>query len=102
MYYSLHKVSLNRVGSHIDSLDWIKHKKATINPKSKDNECFKDAITAALNHKRVKKDPQRIYDLTLFLINMIGRMETFHHTQNTGKLLNKTTKQLPSVSYLQY
>ena len=33
-YYSLHKISLNSGGSYIDSPDWTKHKKATINPKS--------------------------------------------------------------------
>ena len=53
LYCSLHKISLNRGGSYIDSLNQIKHKKATINPKSKDNLCFRDAVTGALNH--VKK-----------------------------------------------
>ena len=32
LYYSLYKISLNRVGSYMDSPDWIKNKKATINP----------------------------------------------------------------------
>ena len=32
LYYSLNKISLNRGGSYIDSHDWIKNKKATINP----------------------------------------------------------------------
>ena len=31
LYYSLHKISLNKGGSYIDSLSWIKNKKATIN-----------------------------------------------------------------------
>ena len=35
LYYRLHKISLNRGGSYIDSSDWIKNKKATINPKIK-------------------------------------------------------------------
>ena len=35
LYYSLHKISLNNDGSYIDSPDWIKNKKATINPKKK-------------------------------------------------------------------
>ena len=35
--YHLHKISLNRGGSYIKSSDWIKNKKATINPKNKDN-----------------------------------------------------------------
>ena len=42
-YYSLHKISLNRNGSYIGSPSWIKYKKATINPKSKDNKCLRDA-----------------------------------------------------------
>ena len=60
LYYKLHKISLNRGGSCIDSPDWIKNKKATINSKNKGNECFKYAITVALNHEKIKKDPQRI------------------------------------------
>ena len=55
LYYSLHRISLNRGGSYTYSPDWIKHKKATINPKNKDNECFKYAIIVALNHERFKK-----------------------------------------------
>ena len=35
--YKLHKISFNRGGSYIDSPDWIKNKKATINPKNKDD-----------------------------------------------------------------
>ena len=30
-----------------------KNKKATINPKNKDNKCFKYAITIALNHEKI-------------------------------------------------
>ena len=60
LYYSLHKISLNRGGSYIDSPSWIKNKKATINPQNKNNECFRYAITVALNHEEIKKDSQRI------------------------------------------
>ena len=36
-------------------------KKATINPKNtKDNKCFQYALTSALNHREIGKDPQRI------------------------------------------
>ena len=35
LYYDLHKISLSRSGSYIDSLKWLKNKKATINPKKK-------------------------------------------------------------------
>ena len=50
LYYSLHKISSNRCGSYIDSPDWIKDKKVTLNPKSKDNKCLIEGMTAALNH----------------------------------------------------
>ena len=37
LYYHLHKISLNRGGSHIDSSEWLKAKRATINPKNKNS-----------------------------------------------------------------
>ena len=41
LYYKCHKINLNYGGSYIDSLDWIKNKKATINPIDKKyNKCF--------------------------------------------------------------
>ena len=33
MYYKYHKVNFRRAVSYIDSPDWIKKKKETINPK---------------------------------------------------------------------
>ena len=56
LYYSLHKTNLNRGGSYIDSPSWIKN----------NNKCFRDAITAALNHKKIKYDPERISNLKPF------------------------------------
>ena len=34
MHYDLNKISLSRDGSYIDSPEWLKNKKATINPKN--------------------------------------------------------------------
>ena len=45
----------------------MKNKGATKNPKNKDNECFKYTITVALNHERIKKDPQRISKIKPFI-----------------------------------
>ena len=59
LYYSPLKISLNRGGSYIDSPSWLKNKKATINPKNKGDECFKYAITVALNHDKIKKRPSK-------------------------------------------
>ena len=41
LYYKCHKVYLNHGGSYIDSPDWIKNKKAKLNPVNKKiNKCF--------------------------------------------------------------
>ena len=40
LYYHLQKVSLKRGGSYVDSPEWLKNKKATINPKNNDDNCF--------------------------------------------------------------
>ena len=74
LYYHLHKISLNRAGSYIDSPKWLKTKGATINPKNKNNECFKYAITVALNHEKIGKNPQRITKLSLLSILIIGKI----------------------------
>ena len=60
LYYYFQKIDVNKTGSDIDSPEWLRNRKATINPKNKDNECFKYAITAALNHEDIGRDPQRI------------------------------------------
>ena len=65
--YHLHKISLNRAGSYIDSPKRLKAKGATINPKNKNNKCFKYGITVALNHEKIKKTPQRIARIKPFI-----------------------------------
>ena len=67
LYYKLHKISLNRGGSYIDSPKWLKNKKATINPKNNDDKCFQYALTVALNHEQIKKDQQRITKIKPFI-----------------------------------
>ena len=39
LHYNLNKISLSRSASYIDSPEWLKNKKATINPKNNDNKC---------------------------------------------------------------
>ena len=66
LYYKCHKINLNRGGSYIDSPDWIKNKKATINPINKKyNKCFQYVVTVVLNYEEIKKDPQRIKKINL-------------------------------------
>ena len=49
LYYCLQNMGLKRGRSHIDSPEWLKNKKATINSKN---------MTVALNHKQVKSHPE--------------------------------------------
>ena len=60
MDFMLHKTSLKRLGSYIESPEWLKTKEATINPKNeKDNKCFLYALTIALNYGEIKKKSRR-------------------------------------------
>ena len=67
LYYNLNKISLSRVGSYIDSPEWFKNKKATINPKNNDDKCFQYALTVALIYEQVKKNYQRISKIKPFI-----------------------------------
>ena len=40
LYYKCHKINFKRGGSYTDSPEWRKKKKATINPKNPNDECF--------------------------------------------------------------
>ena len=68
LYYYLHKTRLKKGKSYIKSPEWLRNKEATINPKNKkDDKCFQYALTAALNHQKIKKDPQRISKIKPFI-----------------------------------
>ena len=67
LYYDLNKTSLSRGKSYIDSPEWIENKKATISPKNNDDKCFQYATSVALNHEQIKKDPQRVSKIKLFI-----------------------------------
>ena len=77
LYYNLNKVSLSRGGSYIDSLKWLKNKKATINPKNKDDKCFQYPLTVALNYEKLKKIRKEYQRLYLLLINKLERDRFF-------------------------
>ena len=52
---------MKRGESYIKSPEWLKNKKATINPQNEnDDNCFQYAITVALNHQNVVRDLQGI------------------------------------------
>ena len=67
LYCHLQKVSLKRGGSYIDSPEWLKNKKATVNPKNSDDNCFQYALTVVLNHQNIEKNPQRLSKIKFFI-----------------------------------
>ena len=61
------KVNFRCGGSYIDSSDWMKKKKATINLKSKDDKCFQYAVMVALNYAEIESHPERFSDIKGFI-----------------------------------
>ena len=47
--------------------EWIKKKKIAINPKNKDDKCFQYAITAALHHRAIKPQSERVSNVKRFI-----------------------------------
>ena len=62
--YIFHKISLKRGKSYMKSPEWVINKRATINPKNKDNKC---SITVALNHQNIENHPERISNIKPFI-----------------------------------
>ena len=63
----IYKTSLKRGKSYIKSPKWVVNKRATINPKNKDNKCFQCSITVALNHQNIENHPERISNIKSFI-----------------------------------
>ena len=66
-YYDFNKTSINRGGSYIDSPQWLRNKKSTINPKNNDDKCFQYAVTLALNLNSIYNHPERISKIKPFI-----------------------------------
>ena len=63
-----HKVDLKRSGSYTEALDWIKNKKAKINPQNKDHDkCFQYAIAIALDYDKIENHPERVRKVKPFI-----------------------------------
>ena len=66
--YSFTKIIVKN--TFIESPDWIKDKKCTINPQNKDNECFQYSVIISLYHKEIKNNPERISNIKPFINNL--------------------------------
>ena len=96
IYYKCHKVTFRLGGSYIDCPDWIKKKRATINPKNEDDKCFQYAVTIALNYGEIESHPERVSNIKLFIdkynwkgINYLSKIDdwkTFEKNNPTTSL----------------
>ena len=65
-----HKIDLRRGASFIDTPEWLKNKKATINPQNTNNAyCFMYAIAIALFHEALGNNPGRISKKLIEYVN---------------------------------
>ena len=89
LYYDFNKISLNRGGSYIEPTKWIKHKKLVINHKNNDHKCFQYAMTLALNHNKIDRNPQRISKIRPFIDRYNWKDIDFLLLVKIGKNLTK-------------
>ena len=91
LYYKCHKINPNRSGSYIDSPDWIKNKKATINSiNKKENKCLQCDVTNVLNHKKIGGHPERITKIKSFVNEYNWEKIIIHQKKMIGKKFRKT------------
>ena len=52
----------------MDSIEWIKNKGATINPKNYgDNNCYQYSITVSLNNQNIRNNSEEISKIKTFI-----------------------------------
>ena len=66
MDIDFHRLNLTRGSSYIPLPDWLLKKKAIINPRNSDMECFKWAIIAAMKWEEVGNNPERVSKLKIY------------------------------------
>ena len=94
IYFLIVFISLKRGKSYIKSPEWLVNKRATINPKNKDNKCFQYSITVALNHQNIENHPERISNIKPFI-----EKTDFPAGIKDWKKFNKIIRQLLVISY---
>ena len=63
MDIDFHQLNLTRGSSYVPLPDWLMKKKAIINPKNSDMECFKWAVIAAMKWEEIGNNPERVNKL---------------------------------------
>ena len=89
LYYKCHKTNGNCGGLYIDSPDWIKNRKAAINPiNKKDNKCFQ----YALNHEEIGKHSERITKIKPFINKYNWEVVNFPSDKDDWKKFEKNNQ----------
>ena len=102
-HYNLHKISLNRAGSYIDSLKWLKNKKVTINPTNNDDKCFQYVVTVALNYQNIKNNSEIISKIKPFIDQYDWKEIDFPSHQKDWKKFELNNKSIAlNVLYVPY
>ena len=102
--YHLHKISLNRGSSYINSREWIRNKGVTTNPKNtKDNNCFQYAITAALSYQNIDCNLERTSKIQPFINNYNWKdIELPSHFKDWRKLECNNKTIASNILYVPY
>ena len=101
--YHDHKTNLKRGKSYIKSPEWILNKKATMNPKNKDNNCLQYSITAALNHRNIENHPETVSNIKPFIdkynwkeINFPSGIKDYKKFEQNNKTVSLNVLSVPS------
>ena len=100
LYYDFNEISLNRGGSYIDSPEWLKYKKSTINPKNNDDKCFHYAVTLALNFDEINNHPERISKIKPFIDQYNWKDIDFPSTSKDWKKLEQNNEIAINILYV--
>ena len=78
-YRSFMMPGRSKTDVEIDLAKWLKTKKAVINPRNIDEECFKWAVITALHHEDIKHHPERIGLQSFMKTSRIGKDLSFQY-----------------------
>ena len=100
LHYKFHKTCLNHGRSYIDSPEWLKNKKSTINSKHNDDNCFQYAVTVALTQQNIKYNPKRVSNINPFIDQYYWEEIEFPSRKNDWKKYEKITTELLLMYYM--
>ena len=98
--YNFNKTSIYRGGSYLDSPNWLKDKKSTINPKNNDLKCFQYAATLALNFDNINNHPEKISKIRPFIDQYNWKDIDFPPTNKDWKKFELNKKVALNILYI--